>query len=219
MSSTTSKLRLAGALAALAALALAASCTGFFVPEQLASITISPSTANVPLAGTTQLEAFGTNTDSTSAGNITGKVSWTSSSGAISINGSGVATGNELTTSPVTITAEYQGVSATATGNVCAQTVSNFAITLLPGSSVTEGTAVTATAMADVSGVGSTDISSDVQWSTNNSLVTITNGDPAEIDTSSVTSTVTVEIIGTYSCNGINSPAFQTPLTVTVTTQ
>jgi trimeric autotransporter adhesin len=218
MSPTTSKLRLAGALAALAALALAASCTGFFVPEQLASITISPSTANVPLAGTTSLEAFGTNTDSTSAGNITGKVTWSSSSGAVSVSNSGVLTGNELTTSGVTITAAYQGVSATATANVCAQSVSNFTINL-SATSVAEGTEVTATAMGDVSGVGSTDISSDVQWSTNNSLVTITNGDPAEIDTSSVTSTVTVEIIASYSCNGVTSPSFQTPLTVTVATQ
>jgi hypothetical protein len=216
MSSTKSKLRLAGAFAALATLALAGSCRGFFVPEQIGSITISPSTPNVPLGGTVQLEAFGTNTDSTSAGNISGKVSWSSSSGAVGVNSSGLLTGNDLAAAAATITAEYQGVSATASATVCVQNGTNFLITLTPSNTVTVDTAVTAEATAVVSGVsGPVDISSGVQWSTNNNGVTITNGDPAQIDTTGVTTTpVTVTIFATYSCNGVNSN-FQTNLTVT----
>ena len=76
MSSANYKFRLMGAFAALGLLALAASCKGFFPPEQLSSITISPSSPNVPLGATTQLQAFGTNTDGSSAGNISGQVTW-----------------------------------------------------------------------------------------------------------------------------------------------
>ena len=214
MSSTKSKLRLAGAFAALATLALAGSCRGFFVPEQIGTITISPSTPNVPLGGTVQLEAFGTNTDSTSAGNISGKVSWSSDSGAVGVSTSGLLTGNDLAATPATITAEYQGISSTASATVCVQNGTNFLITL-SATSVPVDTAVTATATAVVSGVsGPVDISSGVQWSTSNSGVTITNGDPAEIDTTGVQTTpVTVTIFAVYTCNGVNSN-FQTNLTV-----
>lgn len=216
MSSTKSKLRLAGAFAALATLALAGSCRGFFVPEQIGSITITPSTANVPLGGTLQLQVFGTNTDSTPAGNITGKVSWSSDSGAVGISASGLLTGNDLAATPATITAEYQGVSSTASATVCVQNGTNFLITLTPSNTVQQNTAVTAEATAVVSGVsGPVDISSGVQWSTNNNGVTITNGDPANIDTTGVQTTpVTVTIFAVYSCNGVNSN-FQTNLTVT----
>lgn len=216
MLSTKSQLRLMGAFAALASLALAVSCRGFFVPEQLASITISPSTPNVPLGGTTQLTAYGTNTDSTPAGNITGKVSWSSSSGAVGVSNSGILTGNDLSSAAATITAEYQGISATASATVCVQNASNYTITLSPSSTVTVGDLVTAVATADVSGVsgGSVDISAGVQWSTNNTAVTIANGDPAQITTSGATVGTQVEIIGTYSCNGVTTPAFETLLTI-----
>ncbi|HUA14389.1 MAG TPA: hypothetical protein VMG31_03760 [Verrucomicrobiae bacterium] len=213
MSSTKQRLRLIGAFAALAALALAASCRGFFVPEQLGSITISPSTANVPLGGTTQLQAFGTNTDSTSAGNITGKVSWSSSSGAVGVSSSGVLSGNTLSSAAATITAEYQGISATSTANVCVENGTNFTITFSP-TTATIGQAESAYAYADVSGItGQVDISSGVTWSSSNPSVTITAGDPAEIDTTSLTSATTVTIFATYSCNGVNNN-FQSNLTV-----
>jgi len=214
MSSNKSKLRLAGTFAALAALALAASCRGFFPAEQLASITISPSSANVPLGGTTQLAAYGTNTDSTSAGNITGKVSWSSSSGAVGVNSSGVLSGNDLSSTAATITAEYQGVSATASATVCVENGTNFKISFIP-SSATVDESVSAYAYADVSGIsGSVDVSSGVTWSSSNSQITITAGDPATIDTSNVTPVpATVTIFATYTCNGVNNN-FQANLTI-----
>jgi trimeric autotransporter adhesin len=214
MASTKSKLGLIAAFAALALLALAVSCRGFFPAEQLASITISPSSANVPLGGTTQLTAYGTNTDSTSAGNITGTVSWSSSSGAVGVNSSGALTGNDLSSTAATITAEYQGVSATATATVCVENGTNFTIKLSE-TTVTVGDTPTAYADTDVSGIsGPVDISSAVTWSTSNSSVTITNGDPATIDTSGVTNApVTVTIFATYTCNGVNDN-FQTNLTI-----
>jgi hypothetical protein len=204
-----------GAFAALATLALAVSCRGFFVPEQLASISITPTTANVPLGGTLQLVAYGTNTDTTSAGNITGKVSWSSSSGAVGVNSAGVLTGNDLSSAPTTITAEYQGVSATSTATVCVENGTNFLLTFAP-TTATVGASESVTATADVTGVsGPVDVSSGVTWSASNSSVLITAGDPATIDTSSlsITGATVVTIFATYSCNGVNSN-FQANLTV-----
>jgi len=214
MASTKSKCGTIVAFAALALLALAASCRGFFPAEQLASITISPSSANVPLGGTTQLTAYGTNTDSTSAGNITGKVSWSSSSGAVGVNSSGVLAGNDLSSTAATITAEYQGVSATATATVCVENGTNFKI-VLSATTVNVNDTPTATAETDVSGIsGPVDISSGVTWSTSSTQVTITAGDPATIDTSLVTTTpLTVTIFATYTCNGVNDN-FQANLTI-----
>ena len=215
MLSRKHKFQVAGAIAALALLAFAASCTGFFVPEQLASITISPTSPNVPLGGTTQLTAYGTNTDSSSAGNITGKVSWSSSSGAVGVSSSGVLTGNDLSSTPATISADYQGISATASATVCVQNGTNFTITLDP-SSVTVGADATATATTVVSGIsGPVDISAGVTWSTSNSGVTIIAGDPATIDTSGLTITGSTPDtnFAVYTCNGVNS-SFQTTLTI-----
>ncbi len=214
MSSTKKTLPLAGALAALATLALAVSCTGFFPPEQLASMTISPATPTVPLGGTTQLSVFGTNTDGSAAGNISGKVSWTSSSGTVSVSSGGLLTGNDLGATPATITALYQSVTSTASATVCVVNGTNFLITLNPATvNVTSTSSITAT--ATVSGFPTpVDITSGVQWSTNNAGVTITAGDPATANTSQVqTVPVTVMIFGSYTCNGITSN-FQAPLQV-----
>jgi hypothetical protein len=214
MSSTKYKLRLAGAFAALATLALAVSCTGFFPPEQIGTITISPSAPTVPLGGTAQLTAYGTNTDTSSAGNITGKVAWSSDSGTVGINSSGVLTGNDLSPTPATITAEYEGVSATASATVCVENGTNFTLTFNPTTAIV-GESESVTATADVGGTSGVDISSGVTWSTNNTSVTVTAGDPAQIDTSSlvITGPTVVTIFATYTCNGVNNN-FQSNLTV-----
>jgi hypothetical protein len=177
-------------------------------------MTISPSTPTVPLGGSTQLSAFGTNTDGSSAGNISGKVSWTSSSAIIVVTAGGLLKGNDLSAAPATITALYQSVTATASATVCVENGSNFLVTLTP-TAVTHGTTASITATATVSGIPTpVDITSGVTWSTNNSGVTITSGDPATADTSQVTTVpVTVTIFGSYSCNGLTSN-FQTPLQV-----
>jgi hypothetical protein len=77
MSSAKLKLRLAGALAALAMLALAVSCTGFFVNPTLTSVAISPTAPAVEQGKTLQLQAFGTFDDGTRS-QIKSGVSWSS---------------------------------------------------------------------------------------------------------------------------------------------
>jgi hypothetical protein len=216
MSSTKQKLHLAGAFAALATLALAVSCRGFFVPEQLASMTISPASPTVPLGGSTQLEAFGTNTDSSSAGNISSKVTWTSSGGGIAVSSSGLLTGTDLSSAASTITAEDQGITATASATVCVENGTNFTMKFVPDNTVDSDTAVTVSVTADVSGVsGPQDVTAGVTWSSTNSAVSITAGDPASIDLTGLTTSGTVTIMGTYTCNGVNTN-FQANLNVTV---
>ena len=214
MSSTKQKLRLAGAFAALAALALAVSCQGFFPPEQLASITIFPATPTVPLGSTLQLSAYGTNEDNSSAGNITSKVLWSSSSGTIGITTGGLLSGNDLG-STATITASYQAVTATASASVCVENGTNFTMTFLPSNNVESDESVTIGVTVDVSGIsGAQDVTAGVTWSASNTGVTITAGDPAEVDLSGITASGVVTIFGTYTCNGVNTN-FQANLTVT----
>jgi hypothetical protein len=230
MLSTKSTLRLSGALAVLAALALAVSCQGFFPPEQLASITVVPTTATVPLGGTFQLQAYGTNQDNSSAGNVSSKVTWVSSaSGVISVSADGLLTGVSYSTSPVTITANYQALAAeTSTASICVEGASNFVIT--PSNATASSSSATfpgpsggyqATVSADVSGtVQTVDITAAVDWSTSDpSVVTIANGtDPATVSypNGPVTADQTVTVTASYTCNGVTyAPLPTTQLTVT----
>jgi hypothetical protein len=181
----------------------------------LASITISPSAPTVPLGGTTQLEAFGTNTDSSSAGNITGKVTWSGSGDGITVGSGGLLTGTSLGSAAATVTAEDQGITATASATVCVENGTNFTMTFSPSNSDASDVSVTITVTADVSGISpAPDVTAGVTWSASNSAVTITAGDPATVDLTGVTTTGPITIFGTYTCNGIAS-TFQSVLTVT----
>src|SRR5277367_4600132 len=76
MSSKKSKLRLMGAFAALATLALAVSCQGFFVKPTLTAIAVGPVTPVIyagNIDNTVQMFAVGTFNDGTSG---TTSVSW-----------------------------------------------------------------------------------------------------------------------------------------------
>jgi uncharacterized protein YjdB len=117
MSSTKQRIRLVGAFAALATLALAISCQGFFVKPTLTSIAISPTAPQVQQGQTLQLAAFGTYDDG-SRNQIKSGVSWASdASGVASIDtNTGIMTG--VSTGSATITASAQALSATATATV-----------------------------------------------------------------------------------------------------
>lgn len=117
MSSKKQKLRLSCAFAALATLALAVSCRGFFVNPTLTSIAISPTAPQVQQGQTLQLQAFGTYDDG-SRNQIKSGVSWSSdTSGVASVNpNTGILTG--VSTGTSTITASAQALSSTATATV-----------------------------------------------------------------------------------------------------
>ncbi|HEV2469863.1 MAG TPA: Ig-like domain-containing protein [Candidatus Sulfotelmatobacter sp.] len=133
MSSMKQKLRLIGAFAALATLALAISCRGFFVNPTWQSIQIQPPSPTVAVGFQQNLTAWGTDTDGNRS-QITSNLVW-SLSGAS--NGGTVATLDPNTgilkgvaAGTVTVTASSEGVSGTATATV-AQVVTNMTISPL----------------------------------------------------------------------------------------
>ncbi len=139
MPSTKHTLRLTGAFAALAILALAVGCRGFFVAPTLTSIAVSPTSPQVELGQTIQLEAFGTFDDGSRSQIKTG-LSWSSDTPLVAPvgTGSGVLTGQGLGTA--TITANAQGLSGTASATVFLGGVT--AITVQPDQgTVSNGTA------------------------------------------------------------------------------
>jgi hypothetical protein len=143
MSSTKQKLHLAGAFAALAALVLSVSCTGFFVNPTVSTITIDPPTPSVSVAANLQLTAAATYSDG-STGTLTGGTSCTGSTVCWSSSDSTVATittGGSLTgvaTGTTTITAASGSITGTTTATVV-ETVSSMTITPTSDSIVDNG--------------------------------------------------------------------------------
>ncbi|HEY6767905.1 MAG TPA: Ig-like domain-containing protein [Candidatus Sulfotelmatobacter sp.] len=135
MSSMRRKLHVAGAVAALALLALAVSCRGFFQNPVLTSIAISPTAPQV--AVNTQLspalQVFGTYDDG-SRSQVKSGVSWSSSAPQfVSIDSvSGVITGVAVGTA--TITASAQALSATASATSYLSGVTSMTVSPTTGS-------------------------------------------------------------------------------------
>jgi hypothetical protein len=216
MSSRNQKLRLIGALAALATLALAISCRGFFVAPTVTALTLSPTTPTVPLGGTLQMVAYATFNDG-STGNVSSKATWTSDSGIITVSPGGLLTGVTLGSTTATITAVDQTITQTATASVCVEGGSSFLISPL-NDTVTGGTPVsyTASATAAIGGVVTEgiDITTGVVWTSNQtSLITFASGDPAVATTSTPTAQTTALITASYTCNGVTN-TFTTNLTL-----
>jgi len=147
MSSTKQKLRLAGAFAALATLALAVSCKGFFQNPTVSTITVDPPNPSVSFGtGSTplQLSAAVTYNDG-STGTLSGgtsctgnSVCWSSSDTTVAtISTGGLLTGISAGTS--TITASSGSIIGTTTATV-AETVSAMTISPETGSIVADGT-------------------------------------------------------------------------------
>jgi hypothetical protein len=213
MSSTKQKLRLAGAFAALAALALAVSCTGFFPNPTITSFTISPTSPTVPLGGTTQMHAFGTDSNNNPTGDITSKITWSSkNNGVVSVSSAGLLSGAALSTSTVEIDANYQALSQqSANASVCVDTVISGTFLLVPSDTSVSSTGIfpngggmTASVQATVNGATETlDVTAGVVWSANPSAdMTITNGvDPATVLMTVVTTDTPVTVTATYTCN------------------
>jgi hypothetical protein len=130
MSSLKSNLRLTGAFAALAALALAVSCQGFFPHKTLTAISIQPPSPQIEVgaANAQTLQAWGT-FDDNSRSQITSGVEWTSSDTTVLQIGltSGLATGMGSGGS-ATVTASAQGLSGTATATVFLGSVTSFQV-------------------------------------------------------------------------------------------
>jgi hypothetical protein len=133
MSSTKQKLRLVGAFAALAILALAVSCKGFFVNPILTTITVDPPTPSINQGATQQMTATATYQDSSTStlkggtscsGNT---VCWSSSDTTVlTISTGGLATGVGQGTA--TITAASGAIVGTTQATVDLTNVTNFQV-------------------------------------------------------------------------------------------
>jgi len=171
-----SKLRLIGAFAALASLALAVSCRGFFVNPTVTSVAIGP--ANLSLAPSTSFQMSATATYSDGSTNdVTGKAVWFSASPNVanfSTPGTLVSVSlADLPTLPSTtsVSASLGTVSSSSQTVTVCPVVQQMTLTVNTGSSVsvTGGTLLTFQAVATFNGVtGTTDVTAFVTWNIGN---------------------------------------------------
>lgn len=212
MSSTKRKLRVPGTFAALATLALAISCRGFFVKPTLTSIAISPTAPQVQQGKTLQLQAFGTYDDG-SRNQIRSGVSWSSSSSSIASidSNTGILTGVSPGTS--SISASSQALSSTATATVFL-VINSIAISPT-SASVTAGSSqdFTVTAVSNGSTLDLTSSATLTAEQNGAAVSTITcsyNGSiPAQVCTTASGTTVkgTYQIVASYSGSTLTATA------------
>ena len=199
MSSTKRKIRLTCAFAALAALALAVSCRGFFVKPTLSSINVAPSTSTID-AGTTnnvvQMSAIA-NYDDGSTGKAS--VSWgiaavASGPNAATITASGLVTSAATAVGAMTVTAtSLQNGTLTATATVNVQPPNLKTIMITPSSTQSLGVGLTLpfTATGVDAASNQYDITAIATWnSSNTSIATIASGGVLTANTTTAGSTV-----------------------------
>jgi hypothetical protein len=167
-----------GAFAALATLALAVSCTGFFVGDTLQSIAVGPASVNVPVGLTQQMTATGTYTPSGNVKNITSisGIVWQSSDATATVTSTGLVKG--VSFGSPTISATLGTISGQTAINVVLSNVTSIVVTPSSQSVSTNGGFVTFKAMANVSGQSQqVDISAQASWTIQNSAnYTLTQG-------------------------------------------
>jgi hypothetical protein len=175
MSSTKSKLRLMGAFAALATLALAVSCRGFFVNPTLTGVSVGPQGLTLNVTQTWQMGATGTYSDGSQKA-LTSGVEWSSDTPSSVTVGqtSGVVTGVGVGSS--TITASSGSCSACSGSTTVTVVLTGVnSITVNPGSQSATIDVTTAyfTATAEPGG----DITATATWNIFDSTNTNQNGE------------------------------------------
>ncbi len=186
MSSTKSQLRLVGACAALAALALAVSCRGFFVKPTLSSIAVGPAAPTIDTGttdNTVQMFAVGTfNDGSTGSPAVTWSISPSDGSIATIASG-GLVTSVAIGSATVTATAvQNPAITGTQTvtvniANVTGLTLDNSSYTISAANNTANAIAFAQTAS------GKVDVSATASWTTGDSTIATVQGgtDPVVI--------------------------------------
>jgi uncharacterized protein YjdB len=104
-----------------------ASVSALGKPVKLISITVTPSSASVPVGLTKQYQATGTYSDGTTM-NLTSRATWSSSSSAVAtVNAAGLATAQAI--GSVAVTAKYTAVAGTASLQAVAATLTSIRVT------------------------------------------------------------------------------------------
>jgi hypothetical protein len=201
MRSAKRKLHILFAITILLLFAVGVGCRGFFQNPQLQTVTVGPQNANIQQGSTLQMTATGTFDDGTTK-TLTKNVFWSSNDQSIAaVSQSGVITGNA--SGNATITASSGAVSGSTQITVSLMNVTG--ITINPKTFSTQpNTNVNYTAMATVTGGQPVDVTSTTTFTSNNPMVTFTNGaNPAVAMVGNITSATTVTITATYvSSNG-----------------
>jgi hypothetical protein len=216
MSSTKSKLRLMGACAALATLALAVSCRGFFVNPTVTSITVGPTGVTLAPGATLQMVASGALSDNSPPRIVTSQCYWSSSNGSAATvdQHTGLVTAATTIANPpqtTTITGAYQALTpATATISVC-PAVTSLTITASPLTvPAATATAITFNAEATFNGTGKQDVTNEVTWNISNTalLSAISNGTGTTSgDGTPGTATITATLCSVTSGNSVTITA------------
>jgi len=135
------------------------------VPVPVASVTVSPATANVAIGSTTQLSAT---LKDASGVTLTGRVvTWSSSQTTVAtVSPTGLVTG--VSGGTATITATSEGRTGTATVTVAGSGVRTVTVTPSTATINVLGTVVLTATVRDPSGAI---INSPVTWSTSNALI------------------------------------------------
>jgi hypothetical protein len=204
MPSKTQTLRLTGAFAVLALLALAASCRGFFVKPTLSSITVGPATPSIQTGNTNntvQMLATGTFDDG-STGHPS--VSWSiTPASTATINKTGLVTSVATGSATVTATSnDNPSITGTQTVTVTVGCITSISVQPTSGTLSNGGnTSVSLTAQANTCN-GTVDITSVAQWtSSNTTIATVSAGLVTATGTTGADGTVTI----TASSGGITS--------------
>jgi Big-like domain-containing protein len=153
MSTMKSKLRLTGAFAALAILALAASCQGFFPKATLQSMTLQPTTPTFGIGFQQPMQAWGTDSNNNRY-QLTSGVVWSlsdPSTGTVATIDSTTGTMTGVNAGTITVSAADEGLSATATATVV-EVVSAMTITPQSRSVIDDGTSYASYTITDQSG-------------------------------------------------------------------
>ena len=214
MSSANHNLRIAGAFAALSMLALAVSCTGFFVNPTLTSLSVGPVTPTIETGttgNTVQMTAFGTNNDGST--NTHPSVAWSISptTGVATISTSGLVTSVAIGTATVTATSNQNPtILGTQTVTVTVGCVQSIQLSQTSGSVSGNNPTLSLTATATTCN-GPFDVTSVATWtSSNTNLATVSAGTVTEV--AGITTGGSVTITATIG-NIVSNP----PATITVT--
>ena len=214
MSSIKHQLRVAGAFAALATLAVAVSCKGFFVNPTLSTIAVGPVTPTIETGttnNTVQMTAFGTNNDGST--NTHPSVAWSISptSGVATISTSGLVTSVATGTATVTATSNQNPtISGTQTVTVTVGCIQSIQLSQTSGSVSGNNPTLALTATATTCN-GPFPVTDVATWtSSNTNLATVSAGTVTEVPGITTGGTVTITAaIG----NVVSTPA----ATITVT--
>jgi hypothetical protein len=136
----------------------------------LVSIGVTPASPRIAKGTAQQFTATGVYSDATIQ-DLTGSATWTSSDPTVAtISSQGKATGVAVSTTPVTITARFSGVSGSTALTVTSATLASIGVTPAT-SSIAKGTSQQFTAVGTYTDDTSLDLTDSVTWSSSDAAV------------------------------------------------